>query len=317
MVKKIKDLEQGPSIEEARSRLQGAEKEHLAPMRNLLQRLKDQPPQVLLLEGGLEDERSAMAHWWAALQHCEAMGAKPCTECASCIQIGAQIHSDVLLYDGRISNTQDEENPGPVRALNKENTNALKARIGDTSRSGKKRIVIIGGIELGRSSAANALLKVLEEPSPTSIFVLLSPQREQLLPTLVSRSWVMTLPWPNSRVVAANILPWEEALASFIAKGRGLWAMTSAKGAMDHALVMQIIVLCQKRLLPVLAEEGKDGQAANGGPLSAHFFACNLTAQGEILNLIDDAQEALLYAVNPVRVFEAFAAKLYVICKKR
>ena len=75
-----------------------------------------------------------------------------------------------------------------------DNVRGLKSVISDPPHNPGFRVVILAGIETTRTEAANALLKALEEPSPSTLFVLLTPQREQILPTLVSRSFYFTLP---------------------------------------------------------------------------------------------------------------------------
>ncbi|TYP94934.1 DNA polymerase-3 subunit delta' [Fodinibius salinus] len=52
---------------------------------------------------------------------------------------------------------------------------------------GKKTIVILTGIEHMRKEAANAFLKLLEEPSENLIFLLTTNHSESLLPTIISR----------------------------------------------------------------------------------------------------------------------------------
>ena len=159
-------------------------------IREVLHRLAGNPPQVLLLEGGTEPQRLAAARYWAACVNCPQPGSEggPCLICPTCMQIDAGEHLDVLAYDGRISNADDEAHPGPIRALNMDNIRELKQKLRDAPHGQGRRVVLLMGVEQNRSNAANALLKALEEPSPSSCFVLLAARREQLLPTLVSRS---------------------------------------------------------------------------------------------------------------------------------
>ncbi len=318
----------GLCVEDARKAFFPAVQSHLQHARNtllgLLQHGVSAVPQVLLLEGGIEAERQAMALWWASLQHCthilaeNASSTEPCGQCGDCLRIGLRIHSDVLAYDGRISNTADLESPGPVRALNKENAQALKSKIGDTARSGHKRVVIISGIDTTRAAAANALLKVLEEPSPTTIFVLLTAQREQILPTLVSRSWVYTLPWPHTHHVDTALTPWETALATFMQRGSGWWNMTSGKGSVSPEMATQVLLLCQKRLVTSLAGNDIEQSSFNTrGPLSACLQGMDAEQRMTLCHYIDNAQEALQYNVNPARVLDALAVQLCTLYQRK
>lgn len=52
---------------------------------------------------------------------------------------------------------------------------------------GKKTVIIMTGIEHMRKEAANAFLKLLEEPSENLIFLLTTNHSESLLPTIISR----------------------------------------------------------------------------------------------------------------------------------
>ena len=52
---------------------------------------------------------------------------------------------------------------------------------------GRFRVVIIEDAQRLMESAANAMLKVLEEPPKANIFILLAAESQMLLPTIVSR----------------------------------------------------------------------------------------------------------------------------------
>lgn len=293
------------SPEDARQAFAPALSESMAPVRERLLGLAAHPPQVLLMEGGTEAERQALARWWAALHHCEEPTPAPCLNCPSCLHIGAGLHLDVLAYDGRITNKEDEENPGPVRAFNMDNARALKARMGDAPRSGGKRVVILGGMDITRDAAANALLKVLEEPSPTTVFVLLAPQREQLLPTLVSRSWVLTLPWPPTDYVDAELAQWTEELAVFLVQGKGWLSRTGARGAVDQDLAQRVVLACQKALITGV----RDINAHT--PLAQRLGALDPKRRMLAARIFEEAQDALQYNVNPARVLDWLAVRLF------
>src|SRR5690606_11296350 len=52
---------------------------------------------------------------------------------------------------------------------------------------GRYKITIMTDADLLNDSAANAFLKLLEEPTPRSVFILTSRRPDQLLPTILSR----------------------------------------------------------------------------------------------------------------------------------
>jgi len=167
--------------------------------------------------------------------------------------------------------------------------------------------VLLMGVEQNRSNAANALLKALEEPSPSSCFVLLAAQREQLLPTLVSRSLCLTLPWPDSLSRDPALQPWEEALALFITSGRGLFERTGARNALDARLAGQILLACQKSMSRVMS--GNDDALC---PLDTALALLPREKRVQCCFWFNEAQEALGFNVTPARVLEALAARLHV-----
>lgn len=58
---------------------------------------------------------------------------------------------------------------------------------------GRRRVFLLENAETLNEAAANSLLKVLEEPPPYVVFLLLAPHPARLLPTLVSRSQIVRL----------------------------------------------------------------------------------------------------------------------------
>ncbi len=280
-------------------------------LREMLLFLKDNLPQVLIFEGGDRNSRMSAALWQAALMHCQSPKASgPCLHCPACLRLDAGADRDVLAYDGGISNKEEEENTGFVRAFNMENVRALKRVLAQAPHEAERRVVILSGLDQTREEAANALLKVLEEPSETTIFILLTPQRDQLLPTLVSRGWVVGLPWRHSGSFSSRpgLADWENELASFLHSGRGWFRLTSGKGAVSPELASDIISSCRRALITASAGES----VGNTVPL-AIFFRENMDdasrfAAGDFLR---KAEEALRFAVAPARVVEWLAVRLH------
>ncbi len=280
-------------------------------LKDALNRLGAAPPQVVLLEGGSEAQRHDLALYWAARINCPqaAQTGGPCLACPACLQIAAGEHLDLAAYDGRISNREDEENPGPVRAFNMERVRELKSRLRDAPHGNGRRVVLLMGLSLTRDEAANALLKALEEPSATTVFVLLAPQREQLLPTLVSRSFCLTLPWPDSWAADDAMRPWEEKLAHFLLTGQGLLDALAARGALDAAQAGRLLLCCQKSINRILSEAITDTTSPLD-PALANLGAHDLAL---VCQWLTEAQDALQYGLTPARAIEALAARIYVL----
>lgn len=276
-----------------------------------LDALSSAPPGVLLLEGGSEEDRLRLATRWAKALNCQAKkDLAPCGECAVCRQIEAREYLDVLYFDGRISNRDDDENPGVFAALRIENIRKVKASIGVKPRGEGKRVVIIQGMGTTREEALNTMLKTLEEPGDFTNFVLLTPQRGQILPTLVSRSFCATLPWESSASVSSEAgRRREEELGEFIERGSvGYLDKLAAKGQTDAQSAAETLASCQRALVratiksPVGALDRSLAKIANSPEKIA------LCARWLI-----EAQEMIALGVTPVRALEATATKFFTL----
>src|SRR4030095_8993684 len=58
----------------------------------------------------------------------------------------------------------------------------------------KYKVMIIWQPELMHPSAANGILKILEEPAPHTYFILVTNAADKLLPTIISRTQIVTVP---------------------------------------------------------------------------------------------------------------------------
>ena len=280
----------------------------------VLRRLVRTPPQVLLLESGREDQRIAAARYWAACCNCPRpdAGGAPCLVCPACRRIAAGEYPDMYLYDGRIRNKEDQDNPGIVRAFTVENTRLLKRRLHDAPRGEGRRVVVIMGIDQNRDEAANAMLKLLEDPLPGTTFVLLAPQREQLLPTLVSRSFCLTLPWPDIHAVSGDTAAWEKKLAGFLRDGSGFLEDAAARGAMDASSAENLLLACQKACGESFSQTASGGSPSETA-LGQVFSALDTRRLTQAVKWIFEAQDALRQNVTPARVLEALAVRLFVL----
>jgi len=168
------------------------------------------------------------------------------------------------------------------------------------------RVTIFAEAQMFMTEAANALLKSLEEPRPGNVFVLAAPQRERLLETLVSRSWVVTLAWPDIRVNSPEISEWVSALIHFWGSGRGWFERTSAKGAVDKGLAMQVVLGMQRELREALSGSCSTQLSAS---LAQSFDLKRFRRLGLVL---DQAQDALntQVPVNPAMVLDWVATRM-------
>ncbi len=284
--------EQLPTREEAEAAFALAIDARQNRVRAALDKLAADPPQVLILEGGSVEERFSVALWHTARLNCpEAQ--PPCLHCPSCLQIGASLFQDLYILDGR---------EGSIKI---ETVRELRTILGEAPRGDGKRVVILAEAQSLGVEAANALLKSLEEPRPGVCFLLLAPQRERLLPTLVSRGWVVTLAWPEADAPSTpELRQWEDALADFIGSGQGWFDRTSGKGAVDAALARRIVLSVQKAQAAVLARR-------NGGSLGERLAVLPDAGHLHVNDLLAQCQESLDYTVSPPLVLNWLATRLH------
>ena len=117
---------------------------------------------------------------------------------------------------------------------NKATAGVLSRNLNYAPAIGKRRIFILEKAETLNESAANSLLKVLEEPPPYVVFILLAPSSSRVLPTIISRSQMLRLQaFPTGEltdflVAQAGIEGDRAAMLSLYSEGRIGQALTFA-----------------------------------------------------------------------------------------
>ena len=280
-----------PKAEEARAIYAPALSKELLSIRSCLVIIAQNPPQLLHIEGGDRQNRLAMALWLAALLNCDAPGNRPCFPCDSCLRISAFIHPDILLFDGRMSSIKI----GDVRPLH--------SLIGEKPHFAKKRIVIFNESEALGTEAANSLLKILEDPTPDTHFIFTEPQRECLLPTLISRGWVITLPQKTDDFDEQDQL-WSRTIANFLTHGTNWFNQSHMRSSLDSQAVIHLITIVQKAIIEKYDESNKSSLGSIFSRLSDNdLFIIN--------QLCTNNCDALFYQTNPAHVLDSFAVELY------
>ncbi|HLV72397.1 MAG TPA: DNA polymerase III subunit delta' [Vulgatibacteraceae bacterium] len=133
--------------------------------------------------------RSAAARAFAAALQCEETP-RGCGHCASCHQVLQGTHADVEVV-----------RPAGLSYGVKE-TRALVLRASSSPSAGRWQIVLFEDADRATESAANALLKAIEEPPPRTVWLLCTPSPDDLLVTIKSRCRLVTLRTPPADAVA-------------------------------------------------------------------------------------------------------------------
>jgi DNA polymerase-3 subunit delta' len=195
-------------------------------------------PASILLHGTAGVGKQRLALWIAQRLLCEGTGsAKPCGECQPCRMVLALQHPDVhwvfprlraavgadpALEDVQADFDEARQERAAANGLYAKSSGAegifihvtrLLVQIATkTPALAKRKVLIVGDAErmvsqASSPEAANAFLKLLEEPGPDTTVIITSSEMGTLLPTI------------RSRVVAVRVAPLDEAsVRAFLAE---------------------------------------------------------------------------------------------------
>lgn len=194
-------------------------------------------PSSLLIRGPRGIGKQRFALWTAQLCVCDAPGAEPCGTCPSCRMVLGLEHPDVHWYfplprpkrvspdrlaealeearnetlQGRRESPLTRPSPTEVTGLYLGTIRNIRARAHMRPTMAPGPIFVIGDADLlvpqeASQEAANALLKLLEEPPGAARFILTSSEPGRLLPTIRSRTVPLHLgPLPVDDVAGALV----------------------------------------------------------------------------------------------------------------
>ena len=128
---------------------------------------------------------------WLLCRQPQAVAA--CGQCSACLLYRAGSHPDLFVLE--------PEEAGKSILIG--DVRALVASIQQTAQQGGRKVIILEPAEAMVISAANALLKSLEEPGAGTVFLLLSDQPSFLLPTIKSRCVLQACPLPAAPQAAS------------------------------------------------------------------------------------------------------------------
>lgn len=118
-----------------------------------------------------------------------------CGACPTCNKIEKGVHSDVLVYPKDIK-----------KGLVVEDVSEIVEKAYVQPMESHKKIFILNNFDISTSQAQNKLLKTLEEPPVSSMFILTSTNPSNILNTIKSRSKTVNIPLLDGNQVETFIL---------------------------------------------------------------------------------------------------------------
>lgn len=241
----------------------------------------DRIPHALLLEGPEGAGKFALARAFAQYIHCQnRKDGDSCGECPSCLQHQTFNHIDTVfsfpvvkrvgpLSDDYISEFREFLTESPFMdfeqwlvkldninaqpAIYVDEANDLLRKVSYTTHSARYRIVIMWLPERLRDDAANKLLKMIEEPSHDTLFILTSDNPKAILPTIYSRTQRITVKrYPDSEISSHiadvfSLSPAEADETARLAEGNMVEAIKLVDMSKDRNLYLDLFMQLMRK----------------------------------------------------------------------
>ena len=178
---------------------------------------RERLPHAVLLHGARGIGKRHLATAFAQLLLCESPRAsQACGACPSCRLLAADNHpdfrwlmpaADLPVRDDDESESEEGDDAAettasgrskkpPSREIVIDQVRRLADFFGVSSHRGGRRVVLLAPAESLNAVAANALLKILEEPPPDAVFLGVSHEIDAVLPTIRSRCVLIRVAGP-------------------------------------------------------------------------------------------------------------------------
>ncbi|PKO92386.1 MAG: DNA polymerase III subunit delta' [Betaproteobacteria bacterium HGW-Betaproteobacteria-10] len=277
-----------------------------------LQARRQRLPHSLLLVGQKGLGKFDLAKQFAASLLCEQQqpDGQACGKCLACNWYTQGNHPDFrLLQPGALSDDVEleEGKKKPSQQIIIDQVRGLDEFLNVGTHRGGLRIIVIYPTEAMNRSTANALLKSLEEPIASTLFLLVSSEPMRLLPTIRSRCQVVPVPLPSAKK-AAQVL----ANAGVAEAGRWLALAGGSPG-----LALEMAASGQLAWLETLIKRLSAGKNADPLSLAVQIEKAVKDSKGKLhLKTVVDALQKWLVDLTlaknamPVRYFLPQAATI-------
>jgi DNA polymerase-3 subunit delta' len=281
----------------------------------------DRLPHAMFLHGnqglGKADFADSLAR--AVLCQQAANDHQACGQCSACQLLAANTHPD--LYYLQPTAKPNSTSKKPALSIRIDDIRVLCEKLNKTSQFGGYRVAIIDQADQITQSAANSLLKTLEEPGAGVIIILVSARSHRLPVTIRSRCQLMRFTMPDE----AQALQWlksqnlqytdEKQLIQALkhAFGSPLAAIKRLEEAEHHQLLAEAMsaAISGKNSLDYAAKLAKFAKIQTlEAMLSWASDLTRLVSCGPETTIVNDQYrgelQALAKKVNPQRLFRFY-----------
>lgn len=205
--------------------------------------LLDKVSHAYIFEGEEGSGKMTMAEAFAISLQCEKGGKDACMSCPACRQALTRNNPDIIYLQ------QSKERIISVDDIRQQ----INATVDIKPYSNKYKVYIIEHAERMKDEAQNALLKTMEEPPAYVVIILLTTNKERLLPTIRSRCVCMQMnPVPDGMIrnylqTVLGVSEDEAALCAAFAQGN-VGKAAGLSGAEDFRQIRMSTVQLMKRI---------------------------------------------------------------------
>ena len=229
-----------------------------------------------LITGPPGSGRSVAALCFAAALQCTSDGTPGCGQCRACTTTMAGTHADVrrIIPEGLSIGVDD------MRAIVQ-----IASRRPST---GRWQIVVVEDADRLTEGAANALLKVVEEPPPSTVFLLCAPSvdPEDIAITLRSRCRHVALVTPSTPAIAQVLIDRDG-----LDEQQARWAASVSGGHVGRARRLATDPDARQRRARAL-ELARDAATPSRAYSAAEELVATAEAEAKALNIGRDEAEA-------------------------
>ncbi|MDD5628240.1 MAG: hypothetical protein PHU21_04190 [Elusimicrobia bacterium] len=225
--------------------------------------------------------KSLLAVEFAKTLLCRSRGGQEpaCGLCPDCLNADRRIHPDLAVVNAQYQAALLEAEAAKQKSLRVDTIRHLRRDMEMRSLTGNWKIAVVEEAHTLETEAANALLKILEEPNEKTLWILVTSQRERMPRTVLSRCFSVAFAPLPAEVVAAILQ------RRGVAPERAAAAAALCEGSAGRALELAA---------------GEYPQAFHAGPLAAFQAADRLPRESYLAR--SEAEAALFAAAQDLRL---------------